>query len=345
MIIAIITGFIFLSITLYFLFFARITEKTYNEVICYYVARKVTQNAKGFEEKIRALRDFIHKNIHPLGGTYIRSGNTAAETLIYGIGWCDQQARVFIQLAHRIGIRARLLHLRSGFNTSPHSVAEALAPDNRWIIVDPLFNLELLNKDGAFASQSDVKNDPDIITKNRRVQSRSGYDPKWSDPKLLAIYYNTPRYVLTKKGRKFDFFKFLPLSRIRPIANIIQNRYLKQIVRDTKNIYKLKMLQARGYHLLGYYEKSGNLYRDIIKNSNHLLLKYKAEYFYSLLLKDKGMYQEADSYISEIIVKEAGTNNPYLPYLQGLRARVLKKMCKYKEAEEILKELQYSLDI
>jgi len=328
-IIIIIAGFVFLFITLYFLFFVRITEKKYNGIMCYYIAHNVTLHSKGFEDKVVALRDFVHENIHPLEGYHNRLDTVATEKLISGIGWCDQQARVFIQLARSIGIKSRLLFLRSESGDSPHSVAEAFAPDNRWIIVDPMFRLDLLTKSGKLASQDDIRNDPSIISNNKRVRLRAEYDPSWSDPKFLAIYSNPPSYIMTKRGIKFDFFKRIPLTWIRPIVNIIQDRYFNQFKQGINDIYEFRMIKARGYHLLGYYDRSEIMYRDIIKNSNNLQLTYKAEFYYAVLLKDKAKYEEADKYISETTKKIP--LSPYMPYLLDVRARILEKMGRCEE--------------
>lgn len=311
--------------------------------MCYYIAHNIIQDSSSFEEKVITLRDFVNENVRPFEGYDVKLDRVEMETLLSGIGWCDQQARVFIMLACRIGISARLLYLMAESGQSPHSIAEALAPDNRWVIVDISYKLDLINKEGKFASQSDIKNDLDIITNNKRVKLRLQYDLGWADSKFLAIYYNTPIYPLTKKGKKIAFLESIPLKWIRPIVNIIQNRYLKQIRYRCSNVYEFKIMKARGYHLLGYYEKSENLYNDIIKNSDISFLIYKAQFYEAILLKEQRKYQEADKYINEIIKKEQG--GPYLPYLLGLRARILEKMGKFKEAEEILKQAQYSLTI
>lgn len=335
---------IFLGTTLaYFLFFYNFTEDQYNKIVCYYIARKLTDDCATFNDKIITLRDFVHENVHPIAGYYNRLDTVGIDKLISGIGWCDQQSRVFMQLAHNVGITTRLLFLRLEGGGSPHTVAEALAPDKRWIIVDAAYKLDLVNKNGDFASQDDIKKDLKIVSDNRRVKLRSQYEKQWSDDKYLSVYSNEPQYIVTRKGIKCDFLKFIPVSWMRPIVNIIQNRYLDQARLKIKSTYKFKMSKARAYHLLGYYEKSITLYDDVILNSGNPQLTHKAEFYHALALKEEKRYEEAYRYITSIINKNI-PNNPYIKYLYGLRAEILNKMGRSEEAQADLLQIEYMLE-
>lgn len=311
---------VLICISSHALFFREITASRYNKIMFYYIARNTTCNSNNFDEKIVALRDLVHENIHHIGK--VGSHDHAIQHLLWGNGWCDQQSRVFMWLARGIGITSRLLFLKSESGSSPHSVAEVLTPDKRWVIVDSSFGLDLVTKDGKLAGQEDIKKDLSIITDNKKVKLASQPGSCWADPKFIAIYYNTPRYVITRKGVPFDFLKLVPPSRLRPIVNIIQKRYLKQL--NIKDKYELKMLEARNYHLLGYHKRSKALYDKIINDSNNLQLIYKAEFYEALLLKDEGKYQEAVKYINEIIKEEQSSS--YLSVLMDLKTRILEKM-------------------
>ena len=254
--------------------------------MCYYIARSLTDNRDNFNERIVAIRDFVHENVHPIHGYHNRLDTSAIEKLTSGIGWCDQSARVFMQLARSLGITSRLLFLKIESGSSPHSIAEALAPDGSWVTVDPMY-------------------------KSDRIR----------DPGYLAMFSNPPTYVTTKKGVKVDFLKFVPLRLIRPVASIISNRYLNQIVAPAiKNIYEFKMLKARTYHLLGYYGKSERLYDEIIADCGDLPLIRKAGFYKAVLLKDQKRYKETQDYITDVIDKDKA--NPYIGYLRGLQTRL-----------------------
>lgn len=326
----------------YFLFFHNITESRYNKIMCYYLARSVTAGMNDFNDKVTALRDFVHENVHPVDGYYNRPDTVAIDELERGIGWCDQQSRVFMQLAGGLGIPSRLLFLVSDSGPSPHSIAEALTPDKRWILVDPFYKLDLINKDGNFATQADIKNDLTILENNKRIKSRARFKNNWADDKYISMYTNTPNYIVTREGTKFDFLRFVPVSCLRPFVNIIQNHYLDQFGRDIKDIYRFRMLKARAYHLLGYYDNSEKLYDEVIKNSGNLKLIRKAQFYYAKLLKDTKKYTEALEYIGAVIDKDK--ENPYLKYLYGMRAGMLERLGKTKEAEEDLLKIEYLIE-
>ena len=334
---------LFLSGVVYFVFFHSFSENQYNNLMCYYISRQVTKNSKDFESKVSVLRDFVNENVHPVTGYDTTDDGSSIMTLLSGVGWCDSQARAFMQLASRVGIAARLLFLNMESRSSPHSVAEALAPDNRWIIVDPYFKLELINKEGKFASQGDIKSDPGIIINNPRIKLSAAYDPKWSDPKFIAIYYNPPEYVVYKRGKTLFLLDSIPIEYFRPIFRIMQDRALIRLNQNRKSVYECDFIEARGLQFLNYYNEAERIYDKIIKNSDDSSLVQRTEFYKAVLLKDKGMLHEADKYIDKLL--NNGNGSQYRPYLSGLKARILEKLGRSEEADDVLRGAEYSLQI
>jgi len=327
----------------WYLFFYKPTEKRYNKIMCYFITRSVTASSGNFDEKIIALRDFVSENVISIAGYHNRLDTCAIEKLTSGIGWCDQQARVFMQLARSIGITSRLLFLKTKDGVSPHSVAEVLAPDKRWVIVDTAYKIDLINKDGAFATQSDIEEDLSIIRDKKRVKLRSKAEPRLADPEYLSVYYNPPEYVITKSGNEVDFLRFVPLWALRPAVRIINERYLEEQMKPgTEDAYEFKMMKARTLHLLGYSKRSGKLYDEVISDSGNPPLVRKAEFYKAVLLKDEGKYEEARAYITGVLDKEKNTT--YRVFLLGLRARVLEKLGRRREAEKDLESIDYNLE-
>jgi len=329
------------SIT-YFIFFYRITEKQYDKAMTYFVSRSITKDLRGFDEKIITIRDFVHYNVRPVTNYPNRLDTIAIDKLLSGVGFCDQQSRVFMQLAHNVGITSRLLFLKPKSGPSPHSVAEALEPDGRWIIVDVAYNLDLVNAEGKFASQEDIRKDLNIVKNNEKVLLRTPFEKRLEDNTYLSIYGNEPVYIVTKNKTKFDPLRRVPLSWIRPFVSFIQNKYLEQIHSIINDPYEFKILKARGYHLLGYYDRGDSMYAEIIGNSRDLMVKRKAQYYYCVSLKDQKRYKDSYDYITSIIEKDK--ENPYREYLYGTKANLLKKMGRLNEAKEDLARIQYSLD-
>jgi len=330
----------------YFLFFMKITEKRYNKVMCYYVARSVTRGRGNFDEKASAIRDFVHDNVRAINGYDNRLDTCAIEKLISGIGWCDQQARVFMQLARPAGITTRLLFLKRLSGSSPHSVAEALAPDGRWIIVDPSLKVDLLNKDGAFATQDDIREDLTIVTDNERIKARARFAPHWKDEDYFTMYANEPEYIVVKYGTKPDLLKFVPLRLIRPMAGVINERYLNQEVRkNIKSLYEFEMAKARTMHLLGYYAMAEELYDEVIDSSHSQLLREKAQFYKALLLDDEGRHRDAILYITRVLDSKDKKIGGYTRSLLGLRARLFKKTGNPGKGEKDLERAEFSMEI
>ncbi|MFH0771074.1 MAG: transglutaminase-like domain-containing protein [Candidatus Omnitrophota bacterium] len=142
------------------------------------------------EDKVRALRHFVHQKmkfpeppIKPDGKEIMPEDIYPLNTMErlnsgYG-GFCDQQVDVFMHLAQKQGVATRKIFLwveRNGKITSPHTIAEAL-DGKRWVIVDPLYDLELCNKEGKMASRLDIANNTSILTSNPKVQELITKDP------------------------------------------------------------------------------------------------------------------------------------------------------------------------
>ncbi len=130
-------------------------------------------NQKDFEGKVRALRQYVHDQMMLSEKLRVSMDShdinclTTIQKLNSGLGgFCDQQADVFMHLAQKQRITTQMVWLyRKNYKDiydSCHTIAEAF-DGNRWVIVDPLYNLELKNNDGKMASREDVTNDLDII--------------------------------------------------------------------------------------------------------------------------------------------------------------------------------------
>ncbi|MFA5147227.1 MAG: transglutaminase domain-containing protein [Candidatus Omnitrophota bacterium] len=329
------------SAGVYFLSFG-ISEKIYDKAMCYYIARHLTDGADTFEEKIASIRGFVHENVHPIAGYPNRLDTVGIEKLTSGIGWCDQQSRVFMEIASGAGIATRLLFLKIEGGASPHTVAEALAPDGRWVIVDTGYDLDLRNRSGSCASQDEIRMDPAIVSENEKVRRRAPTETRWADGKYLSIYANTPEYIVTRKRMKFDILKAVPLSWIRPFTAAIKDRYLDRTLTPLKDIYASAMVRARGYQLLGHYKKSDALYEKIIASSGDYLLARKAEFYYALSLKERNMHSEALGYITDTLRTHPG--HPYLKYLYRMRASIFDGLGRREEAEADLAGIGYDLD-
>lgn len=77
-------------------------------------------------------------------------GMTEEQLIDSGVGWCNEQARIFIALCEVMEMPARLCFLFHGSKPCGHATAEALI-DGRWVFFDPTFNICIRLPDGRGA--------------------------------------------------------------------------------------------------------------------------------------------------------------------------------------------------
>ena len=116
---------------------------------------------------------------------------TTQERLDKGCGWCDQLARVFMDLASRKGIQTRMVFLFARFSIHQHTIVEAKV-NGRWVIIDldPDHDLILYNNKGELASREDLLKDPSILYNNPTIKELAEENPLWADEDFLSMYYN-----------------------------------------------------------------------------------------------------------------------------------------------------------
>jgi hypothetical protein len=175
----------------------------------------IVKGCTAFDEKVLALRRYVHNKMQFPKGRKKPNGGSITPWDIYPLntierlnsglgGWCDQQADVFMHLAQKQGIDTKMLFLyvKEG-EESRHTIAIALSPDNRWVIVDldPSYDLELFNKDGKLASREDVRNDKSILYENLTIKELIAKDSSmWTDEYLSMFYNNLARVFKQRMG-------------------------------------------------------------------------------------------------------------------------------------------------
>lgn len=310
--------------------YCLLNEKNYNSILMEHVSGRVTTGCDTFEEKVESLRNFVHENVHPVSGEENRLDTVGIDKLISGVGWCDQQARVFMQLAKKQGITTRLLFLKSENGSSPHSIAEAKYKD-RWVIVDPAYNLEFYNKDGEMASMDDIGEDFNIVLDNPKVKLWAANNPWWGNEANLTMYYRAPRYVNTKKASRFRVSDYLPGFLNGAFVHVAQEAYIFKNRNNFTGKNTLLYFRARNYHLAGRRKSAEALYAAILKNENHSSLRDKVRFFAALLLKESGRANEAAKALKDFT--ETRENSDWVLYAHGLRYKIYENMEKTEEAE------------
>ena len=181
----------------------------YYDMLYSVVARHAIADASTDVERVDALSQYTFSNVHLPTAPLIDNDGPPAETLLGGYGYCDQQVRLFMALAQKVGLSTReVFLLDTDTGTSPHTVAEA-QEDSRWGLVDVFYGYTPKRHDGSPATLAEVvaRNDPII----RMVG-------------LKLAYYEHTRVQLQMDGD--GVWRFVWQLLPEPMLNLIQDVYL-----------------------------------------------------------------------------------------------------------------------
>lgn len=118
-----------------------------------------------------AASSWIGKYIHPL-----------SSDLVTADGACGSYASVLCRLLQEMDFKTRLIQMKGTDGIVCHIIVEVRS-DKGWVVLDPLYDLYFVRKDGVLASFGDVSSDWSWYSK----QTPPGYNPVYS--------YNGARYT------------------------------------------------------------------------------------------------------------------------------------------------------
>ncbi|MCG3149138.1 MAG: hypothetical protein PCFJNLEI_02597 [Verrucomicrobiae bacterium] len=116
-----------------------------------------------------------HPTIPPFGPVCPTNRGLDDETLVRsGVGFCNEQARVFVRLCQVSGIPARLIFLFYADRKTGHTTAEYLR-DGRWVFVDVSWRIEV-----AGLSTAECHGQPEVVRRAyaARQQALSAVTPE-----------------------------------------------------------------------------------------------------------------------------------------------------------------------
>jgi hypothetical protein len=128
----------------------------YREYATWVLAERLSRRADDPTETTRRLLQFVHEQLNPEAGPAREL--TPWDTLVRGVGACDQAAVVAAHLLAARQIRARPVALRAADGSSPHSALE-VELGGRWTFWDPHFGVEFSDA-GSPASLAELSSNP-----------------------------------------------------------------------------------------------------------------------------------------------------------------------------------------
>ena len=121
------------------------------------IAGEVTADCKTDTERavtllLKAVPQVKHPTMAPVGPPVVASRNADDESLLNsGLGWCNEQARVFVRFCQVCGIPARIVHLFYSDKKTGHTIAEFYA-DGAWHMADASWFCVFPGPDGKLMS-------------------------------------------------------------------------------------------------------------------------------------------------------------------------------------------------
>ena len=109
------------------------------------------------ERVVAALRWVIAHVLHPYfaGDTAKDRALTEEAIIASGLGWCNEQARVFIALCEVMGVPGRMCFLSHKNSLCGHATTEIFV-DGKWAWFDPTFGVYVSLPDGTLATSAEL---------------------------------------------------------------------------------------------------------------------------------------------------------------------------------------------
>ena len=143
----------------------KISEFYYREIT--YTKIATNNNAEDRNTRIEKVFKYVSKISHDPTEIYSLVDKNSFIDAIRGIGWCDQQAFLLMNLLNKLGIKKTRLR-----DVQAHTVAEVLV-DGKWILVDPFAGIIFTDKNNAFIGSNSSLVAPVTINKNSTVGASS----------------------------------------------------------------------------------------------------------------------------------------------------------------------------
>jgi hypothetical protein len=244
-------------------------HRLYDELLYARVARDVTAGARTDAERVDRLTQYVFTNVHVPSEPILDDDGPPAETLTSGYGFCDQQVRLFMQLAAKAGLATReIFLLDTATGTSPHTVAE-VREGSQWAFVDVLFGYDATRPDGSPATLQDVIASSDPIIRLAGLQA--------------SDYENARVQLEMQPGLAEAFWRLLPsglVDRMQdayvalPAPSIPVPGGLSRFDQPDERLY----WQARNFQLFGRNELASSTYDTLLASYPSSALANDARY-------------------------------------------------------------------
>jgi hypothetical protein len=295
----------------------KICDYIYRQMTYKFISYSVANNLEDDEDKLRALFNYVKLN-ESTESSYMVVDEPSLNSMVMGIGWCDQEAQLLGILLNECNIKSRLRDVQS------HTSLEVFL-DGKWRVVDPFFGELFYTEDDKIATLEEIvegygKNVfnkrfesmlvlnefnilPERLYMSNEVRWKEGIGPEYHKSKSL-IRNITDKFV----GVWFSIYG-------KPYVYWFQDKYLNRYrtsdlgpcyIYNYSTLYKNNdssfetYFKARNYHLYGRYGKAMELYDTIENKHADSFWAKESRYYTGILYFDKKNYIKAGQIFESI---------------------------------------------
>lgn len=189
------------------------TEATYDSEIFQAIAHYIVRDSVGKNNDdtflLRALdisNNFEHNRLNifknkDIKGVKANVFHPVTMDLITGNGACGSASAILARILKSYDYKVRLAQMVTSYNQVGHIIVE-VKKDDRWIVLDPLYNFYLKDSLGRFASFSDVQKNFQYYVK----QMPENYPLEYNYSGVHYTNWNKIKFVGPAAKSMLDFF-------------------------------------------------------------------------------------------------------------------------------------------
>ncbi len=294
---------------------AHVRYLLYKHISYEHVAARIAGPATDPADAMSRLTMFVHDNLTAGGGEVI--DDQSWDTLVRGIGWCDQQAAAAANLLAMRGIEGRMVMLVPRSGPSNHTVLEARV-DGRWVVLDPLTGMVFSHADGRLATIAEIHADQRLFFEHPRylsVGARQRDDLATLYEGILQTPDRAVRWPSPLVDNASTWRRWFADKAVKSIYTIFGGTFagayqdldfwLEGSRNDAADLYA----RARGYQLYGRTEAAVVLFRRLTEEHARTVEGRRAWYFLGRLLLDEHPAEAADA-LQRYLALSQGTEDP-----------------------------------
>ena len=262
----------------------KISDFFYRELTYNRIADLHSKNSR--QDTIVSVFKYVSNNLTSSKKYNVVDKNSFTD-LVRGVGWCDQQAFVLMNLLNKSDISETRLR-----DVQAHTYSEVFI-DDRWVIVDPYFGFFPVDSNGDLLGLGDLKNveittsiinnshnqegnfikEIDKIYIKNEIRWSNGVGPEFVNYRAYDLYRGMLSYYANYVYRLFGSGYFNWTQDIYLKSDKVTNmndkgrdwiRNYSDSYKDNKHAFQL-FYKARNYHIVDRFELSSDLYREVVQ--------------------------------------------------------------------------------